>query len=90
MSNPWSAKDIKDCDALKRYYLDAVENCCAGVTEMFLHPAKERDDPTGNWKKRVFEYEILKSGDLLQIAKEKNIKVISWADFAAMDTEELS
>ena len=90
VSNPWSAKDIKDCDALKKYYLDAVENCCAGVTEMFLHPAKERDDPTGDWKKRVFEYEILKSGDLLQRAKDKNIKIISWADFAAMPAEKLT
>ena len=57
---------------------------------MFLHPAKERDDPTGDWKKRVFEYEILKSGDLLQRAKDKNIKIISWADFAAMPAEKLT
>lgn len=88
VSNPWSTKDIPNCDALKKYYLDAVDSCCDGVTEMFLHPSKEREDPTGDWKKRVYEYEILKSGDLLQRAKEKNIKVISWADFAELDLEE--
>ena len=88
VSNPWSAKDIRSCDELKEYYLDAVENCSCGVTEMFLHPAKEKDDPTGEWKKRVFEYEILKSGDLLQKAEDKKIRIISWADFARMSQEE--
>ncbi len=84
VSNPWSAANIPSCDALKKYYLDAVDNCIDGVTEMFLHPALEKDDPRGDWKKRVFEYEILKSGDLLQRAEEKGIIVISWADFAKM------
>lgn len=88
VSNPWSADKITDCDALKRYYLDAIDECPEGVTEFFLHPAEEKEDPTGSWKKRVFEYDILKSGDLLQKAKEKNIKIISWAEFAQMKQEE--
>lgn len=88
VSNPWSADKITDCDALKRYYLDAIDECPEGVTEFFLHPAEEKEDPKGNWKKRVFEYDILKSGDLLQKAKEKNIKIISWAEFAQMKQEE--
>lgn len=89
VSNPWGADKITDCDSLKKYYLDAVSNCSQGVTEFFLHPAEDKDDPTGNWKKRVFEYEILKSGDLLQKAEDANIKIISWADFAQMSSEEL-
>lgn len=88
VSNPWGMDKIPNRDALQKYYLDAVESCCDGVTEMFLHPSKEKFDPTGAWKKRVYEYEILKSGDLLQKAKENNITVISWADFAQMKSEE--
>lgn len=89
VSNPWGKDKITSCDALKKYYLDALDECPEGVTEFFLHPAEEKGDPTGNWKKRVFEYDILKSGDLLQRAKEKNIKIISWAEFARMKQEEL-
>lgn len=90
VSNPWSADKIRDCESLQKYYLDAIDNCSEGITEFFLHPAEEKEDPSGNWKKRVFEYEILKSGVLLQKAKENNIKVISWADFAGMNLEELN
>lgn len=86
VSNPWSGKDIKNCRDLKKYYLDVIDNCGYGVTEIFLHPSKERYDPTGEWKKRVYEYEILKSGDLLQKAKDNNIKVISWADFGKLSS----
>lgn len=89
VSNPWSADKITDCDTLKKYYLDAIDNCSYGVTEFFLHPAEEKENMSDGWKKRVFEYDILKSGDLLQRAKDNNIKIISWADFAQMDTEEL-
>ena len=82
-------KSISDGDFFtNKACLDAVENCSCGVTEMFLHPAKEKDDPTGEWKKRVFEYEILKSGDLLQKAEDKKIRIISWADFVRMSQEE--
>lgn len=88
VSNPWGMDKIPNRDTLQKYYLDAIDSCTCGVTEMFLHPSKEKFDPTGAWKKRVYEYEILKSGNLLQKAKEKNIKVISWADFAQMDSEE--
>lgn len=55
----------------------------------FLHPAEEKENMSDGWKKQIFEYDILKSGDLLQRAKDNNIKIISWADFAQMDTEEL-
>ena len=37
VSNPWSMDRIKDYDTLRKYYLDAVENCIDGVTEIFMH-----------------------------------------------------
>ena len=81
VSNPWNMEQIKNYDVLMAYYLDAVDNCIDGVTEMFLHPALPVDDKISPWTKRVYEYELLKSGDLLQRAHEKNIEIVSWKIF---------
>lgn len=81
VSNPWSIKRIKDYNTLEKYYLDAIDNCIDGVTEMFLHPALPICENQGEWQKRVFEYEILKSGCLLDRAKQKGIEVVSWKIF---------
>lgn len=81
VSNPWSFERIKNYDVLRDYYLNAVDNCIDGVTEMFLHPALPVDDREGEWTKRVYEYELLKSGDLLQRAHEKNIETVTWKIF---------
>ena len=82
VSNPWSIERINDYETLRAYYIDAVDNCVDGVTEMFLHPAKAIDDRKSPWTKRVFEYELLKSGDLLQRAHEKGVEVVSWKIFS--------
>lgn len=83
VSNPWSMDRIKDYNTLEKYYLDAVDRCINGVTEMFLHPALpiEENENQGEWQKRVFEYQILKSGCLLERAKQKGITVVSWKIF---------
>lgn len=83
VSNPWSMDRIKDYNTLEKYYLDAVDCCIDGVTEMFLHPALpiEENENQGEWQKRVFEYQILKSGCLLERAKQKGITVVSWKIF---------
>lgn len=81
VSNPWSISRIRDYNTLEKYYLDAVDNCIDGVTEMFLHPALPIDGNQGEWQKRVFEYRILKSGCLLDRAKQKGVTVVSWKIF---------
>lgn len=78
VSNPWSMQRIKDYNTLEKYYLDAIDNCIDGITEIFLHPALPLENEQGEWQKRVFEYEILKSGCLLDRAKQKGIEVVSW------------
>lgn len=81
VSNPWSIKRIKDYNTLEKYYLDVIDNCIDGVTEIFLHSALPLKNEQGEWQKRVFEYEILKSGCLLDRAKQKGIEVVSWKIF---------
>ena len=86
VSNPWSMEKIKDYETLKKYYLDAVDNCINGVTEIFLHPALPNKSYGKQWQKRDFEYQLLRSGDLLQRAKDKGIEVVGWDVFEAINT----
>lgn len=81
VSNPWSMDRIKDYETLRRYYLDAVDNCIDGVTEIFLHPALPNEKLDKEWQKRVFEYKLLKSGDLLERAKDNGIDIVGWNVF---------
>ena len=81
VSNPWSIDRIKDYDTLRKYYLDAIDNCLDGVTEIFLHPALPNEKYGKEWQKRDFEFQLLKSGDLLQHAKDKGIEVVGWDVF---------
>lgn len=81
VSNPWSIIRIGDYETLREYYLDAVDNCIEGVTEMFLHPAYPISDEVTEWTKRVYELKLLQSGDLLERAKQKGIEVVSWSIF---------
>ncbi len=81
VSNPWSMDKIKDYETLRKYYFDAVDNCLNGVTEIFLHPALPNEKYGKEWQKREFEYRLLKSGDLLQRAKDKGIEAVGWNIF---------
>ncbi|NLA76775.1 MAG: ChbG/HpnK family deacetylase [Clostridiales bacterium] len=81
VSDPRPIERIKNFESLREYYINAVDSCIEGVTEMFLHPAYPIDGTLGGWMKRVYEFELLKSGDILERAKKNNIKVVSWAVF---------
>lgn len=85
VSNPWNIERIGNYETLRQYYLDAVDACGEGVTEMFLHPAYPIDDKKSEWTKRVFEFELLKSGDLLERAEKNHIKVVSWSIFRELN-----
>lgn len=80
VSNPYSINRIENYESLRKYYLDALDNCADGVTEFFLHPAYPADEG-GEWEKRVYELKLLKSGDLLQKAEDKGIIITSWRIF---------
>ena len=53
------------------------------ITEMFLHPAYPADCGD-EWQKRVYELELLKSGDILSRAEQKGVKVVSWQIFSEL------
>lgn len=82
VSNPWSIEKIKNYETLQKYYLDAVDSCLDGVTEIFLHPALLNEKYGKQWQKREFEYRLLKSGDLLEKAEKKGVQVVGWDIFS--------
>ncbi len=81
VSNPYSIEKIKDYNTLRDYYINAVDSCLDGVTEIFLHPAFPNEKYGPEWQKRDFEFQLLKSGDLLQRARDKGIEVVGWNIF---------
>ena len=83
-TNPQSVDDIGGIDSLRKYYLGVIENVPQGVSELFLHPALPYEGAEPSWQKRVWEYEILKSGCLVEKAKALDVKLISWARFGEM------
>ena len=84
-SDPRAPAEIGSRDALFAYYLNAVASCGPGVTEIFLHPRKAAAAPGSAWQKRLWEYELLASGRLLQAAKEHGVTVVSPARAYALE-----
>ena len=58
-----------------------------GVTETFLHPARECDELksiTGNWFQRVWEYRLMDDPATHEYLKEHGITMISYRDMNQM------
>ncbi|NMP38545.1 MAG: ChbG/HpnK family deacetylase [Clostridiales bacterium] len=81
VSNPQSISQIGSYEDLRDYYINAVRACKPGITEMFLHPAYALDDCISEWTKRVYEFELLKSGDLMCEAEKNGVRLVSWSVF---------
>lgn len=83
-SEPHTVAKIHDFSALKAYYEQQLCTLTGDIAEVFLHPSRPDDDllqrTSGEWQKRIWEYEYLKSGDFLQAAKEQGFTVVSWRD----------
>lgn len=84
VSNPLSINKIESYEALRDYYVEELKNMGPGITEMFLHPSYPIGlEPSGNgneWLKREYELRLLQSGDLLDVAAQKNITLVSWGN----------
>lgn len=89
ISNPYKVEEIGSYEALCKYYLTEVASAGPGVTEVFLHPSLHSERCaalTNQWQKRVWEYEFLKSGALVELLKKENIQLIGWEALAPKST----
>ena len=82
-SDPRPAEKIGGLSALKAYYESQLATLQGRICEVFMHPClpdEELLSRSPQWQKRVWEYEYLKSGDLLLAAKAAGFKVVSWKE----------
>ena len=82
-SDPRPVERIGGLPDLKAYYESQLSTLRGDICEVFMHPClpdEELLSRSPQWQKRVWEYEYLKSGDLLLAAREAGFKVVSWKE----------
>ena len=82
-SDPRPVEKIGGPSELRAYYEAQLSTLQGRICEVFMHPClpdEELLSRSPQWQKRVWEYEYLKSGDLLLAAKASGFKVVSWKD----------
>jgi len=80
-SDPRPVEKIDGLSGLKAYYEAQLATLKGRICEVFMHPCLPDEEllaRSPQWQKRVWEYEYLKSGDLLLAAKEAGFEVVSW------------
>ena len=82
-SDPRPVEKIEGLSDLKAYYEAQLPTLQGQVCEVFMHPClpdEELLSRSPQWQKRVWEYEYLKSGDLILAAREAGFRVVSWRE----------
>ena len=82
-SDPRPVEKIGGPSELRAYYERQLSTLRGRICEVFMHPClpdEELLSRSPQWQKRVWEYEYLKSGDLLLAAREAGFTVVSWKD----------
>lgn len=82
-SDPRPVEKIGSLSELKAYYEAQLSTLRGEICEVFMHPCLPDETllaRSPQWEKRIWEYEYLKSGDLLIAAKKAGFTVVSWKD----------
>lgn len=85
--NEWGGEQDKSYENFKEYMLGFYSMLPDGVTETYLHPSVETDElkaVTSNWRKRVWEYQLMKDPQTKQHIDSLGIKLINYRDLAEM------
>jgi predicted glycoside hydrolase/deacetylase ChbG (UPF0249 family) len=81
ITDPRPAAAIGGYEQLRAFYLDALRHAGPGITELFLHPSLPEGDMLARspaWRKRGWEYELLRSGDVTALARKQGFVLCSW------------
>lgn len=82
-SHPYGLTQNDSYDTVKDYYLNLMRNAKPGITEIFLHPAKESEELKaicGSWQKRVWEYKLMLDDDVIKTIETEGIKLVGWTN----------
>lgn len=70
-------------ETFRGYYMKMLDNCPEGVSELFIHPCIETEELkyiNAQWKKRVWEYQVVLDPAFTQRLRENGIVLCTYAD----------
>jgi predicted glycoside hydrolase/deacetylase ChbG (UPF0249 family) len=70
-------------ETVRDYYLNLIRNTRPGITEIFLHPAKETEELKAichDWQKRVWEYRLMLDDLVIKTIEAEGIKLVGLTD----------
>lgn len=73
-------------------YRDFLINLKPGVTELYIHAAKESDEikaVTNSWRNRDFDYQIFMSNEMRDLIDSLGIHLIGWRDLQELQVEQI-
>jgi len=79
----FSTSDKRDYPSCKEEIISILRGLKPGVTELYIHPAKDSDELraiTSNWLRRVHDYKLFKDPEVRKVIEEEGIKIISWKE----------
>ena len=82
-SHPFALTPSDTYETVRDYYLNRIRKIRPGITEMFLHPAKETEELKaicGGWQKRVWEYRLMLDDMVIKAIEAEGIKLVGWTD----------
>jgi len=83
----WDGPQKDSFENYREYIYEMYRAFPEGITETYIHPAlpeEELKGITGNWQKRVWEYELFKDPKTRQHIEALGIKLINYRDLKKM------
>lgn len=84
---PESIESGESYEDFKHNFITYLTDIPDGICETYIHPALATDEMkaiTGRWKRRYWEYLIMKDPDIYKAFDEHNIKLISYRDLVKL------
>jgi hypothetical protein len=77
--------EIGSYENLLKFYVKVVQGLEDGVTELFMHPCENSDEPVMkdgamDFQKRVWEFEVLQDERFLNAVKDSGAELVGWKD----------
>lgn len=85
--NDWAGPQKDSYENFKEYMYELYSSFPEGITETYIHPAVESDELkaiTSNWRRRVWEYQLMCDPDTKQHIEACGIKLINYRDLKKM------
>ena len=82
-SHPFALTSSDSYETVRDYYLGLIRNAPEGITEIYLHPAKETEELKTicpDVQKRVWEYRLMLDDIVIKTIEAEGINLVGWTD----------